>query len=345
MRGIGALLALSAAALTGCGRAAPAPIIDMHLHANAADAQGPPPVAVCAPYGAMPGRDARWDPPTYAARTFKQTHCRRPVWSSRTDDALRDETLAELRRLNITAVTSGDPERVEAWRRADPRRIVPAVAFDASTLPKLDELRALHRAGRLAVLGEIGVQYDGWAPDDPRLEPYYALAEELDVPVAIHVGPGPPGAPYLGMTAYRMALSDPLRLESVLVRHPRLRLYVMHAGWPNADAMIALLYAHPQVYVDTGVIDWSQPRAEFHRHLRRLVEAGYGDRIMFGSDQMVWPGVIAPAVRAVTSAPFLSERQKRAILYDNARRFLRWDERGAPNGAVARSTIDTAAAR
>ena len=34
------------------------PFIDMHLHANPADAQGPPPVRICAPINHMPIRDA-----------------------------------------------------------------------------------------------------------------------------------------------------------------------------------------------------------------------------------------------------------------------------------------------
>lgn len=55
-------------------------IIDMHLHAYPADAQGPPPVAVCTPYEQMPVRDARWDAQTYAAKTFKQAICAHPVW-------------------------------------------------------------------------------------------------------------------------------------------------------------------------------------------------------------------------------------------------------------------------
>jgi predicted TIM-barrel fold metal-dependent hydrolase len=117
-----------------------------------------------------------------------------------------------------------------------------------------------------------------------------------------------------------------LLLEDVLVRHPRLRLYVMHAGWPMIDRMIALLYAHPQVYVDVAVIDYTQPRAEFYRYLQRLVEAGYGKRVMFGSDQMVWPEAIGFAVDAIQSAKFLTEEQKRDILHDNAARFLRWRE-------------------
>ena len=58
--------------------------------------------------------------------------------------------------------------------------------------------------------------YDGVAHDDPRIEPYYALAEELDVPVAIHVGPGPPGISYFGVSKYRRRHSNSLALEEVL---------------------------------------------------------------------------------------------------------------------------------
>jgi hypothetical protein len=175
------------------------------------------------------------------------------------------------------------------------------------------------------VLGEVAPQYQGIRPDDPRMEPLYALAEELDLPLGLHMHPGPPGAPYppYGMTAMRAANGNPLLIEDVLVRHPRLRLYVMHAGWPFLDETIALLYAHPQVHVEVGAIAWSQPRPEFHRYLRALVEAGYGKRVLFGSDQMVWPDTLPVAVEAVESAGFLSAEQKDDIFYNNAARFLR----------------------
>ena len=107
------------------------------------------------------------------------------------------------------------------------------------------------------------------------------------------------------------------------MRHPGLRVYVMHAGFPLLDDLLAVLYAHPQVYVDVGVIVFTQPRAVFYRYLRGIVEAGFGNRVMFGSDQMVWPGVIERSIAVIEEAPFLSAEQKRAILYDNAARFLR----------------------
>ena len=38
---------------------------------------------------------------------------------------------------------------------------------------------------------------------------------------------------------------------------------------------------------------------------------------------MVWPGVIERSVKVIEDAPFLTARQKRDILYNNAARFLR----------------------
>ena len=44
---------------------------------------------------------------------------------------------------------------------------------------------------------------------------------------------------------------------------------------------------------------------------------------MFGSDQMVWPETIERGIQVIEDAPFLSEKMKRDILYNNAARFLR----------------------
>jgi hypothetical protein len=100
----------------------------------------------------------------------------------------------------------------------------------------------------------------------------------------------------------------------------------MHAGFPMLDDLLAVLYAHPQVHVDVGVIVFIQPRAAFYRYLRGIVEAGFAKRVMFGSDQMVWPGVIERSIAVIEEAPFLSEAAKRDIFYHNAARFLRLGE-------------------
>ena len=161
----------------------------------------------------------------------------------------------------------------------------------------------------------------GQAPNDPALAPYFALAEEFDVPVLIHTGGiGPP------VPGFRSAAGRPLLLEDVLARHRKLRVFVENSGYPYLDEMIALMYMYPQVYVDVSTITWIIPRSMFHRHLSGLMEAGLGTRIMFGSDQMNWPEAIDDAVEAVQSAPMLTAAQKRDILYNNAARFLRLTE-------------------
>lgn len=144
--------------------------------------------------------------------------------------------------------------------------------------------------------------------------------------MGIHIGLGLPDAAYKGIPEWRAINNNPLLLEEVLVKHPNLRVYVMHAGWPMLSEMIHLLHCYSQVYVDTGAIDWFIPRKAFHFYLERIIETGFGDRVMFGSDEMVWPKAIPIAIESINSATFLTNEQKRDILYNNASRFLRLNE-------------------
>ena len=64
-------------------------------------------------------------------------------------------------------------------------------SFGAATeFPDIQWLRGELQAGRVRAFGEVLPQYLGLGPGDARMEPYWALAEELDMPVGIHVGPG-----------------------------------------------------------------------------------------------------------------------------------------------------------
>ena len=146
---------------------------------------------------------------------------------------LMTQTIELMKRLNIVGVVSGPQKLVASWVAAAPDRLIAGLGLQLGSPSdhySTDSLRRLHAAGRLAMLGEVANQFAGIAPDDARMEPYWALAEELDIPVGIHVGTGPPGAIYLGAQGYRARLRSALTMEEVLVRRPRLRIYVMHAG-------------------------------------------------------------------------------------------------------------------
>ncbi len=291
---------LFAAAGLSCGqdKTERPPIIDMHLHAySSADGSAPPENPVT-------GRPS----------------------ASLTTAELREASLKALARYNIIkACTSGPPEIVAQWRASAPARVLVGVYVDENNpLPDLATLRADILAGRVHVLGELVLQHLGMAPDDLRLEPYYALAEELDIPVGIHTGIGPPGTPYLaGLQGFRVTLGNPALVEEVLVHHPHLRVYLMHGGAPYLQETKAILSVYPQIYLDLATINWILPRQEFHNYLHELMVAGFGKRLLFGSDQMYWPEAIGMAIEGIESASFLSEREKRDIFYNNAVRFLK----------------------
>jgi uncharacterized protein len=282
-----------------------APIIDVHLHAYPLD-------AVLGPDLANP---ATGSPGTVADGAAHLEAC-----------------LAQMRRYNIVkgVVSAGSGDRLAvatAWRDTAPDLFVAGAGIRGSEeipLPPIDELRRRFMTGELEVLGEITAQYAGLTLSDEPFEPYLALAEELDVPVAVHTGIGPPGVSYDPSTrGFRARLGNPLCLEEALNRHSRLRLSLMHAGWPYLDDTIALMVVYPQVYADLGAVNWYLPRAAFHAYLEGLMQAGLGERVMFGSDQMYWPEAIGMAVEATQSAPFLSGSERRDVFYDNAARFFR----------------------
>jgi hypothetical protein len=285
-----------------------APVIDMHLHAY-----GEP------QWTGRPPNPATGQPAPPSA----EAHLR--------------ACLALMDRYNIvTAVVSGAMAGIDMWRDAAPGRVLVSPVFGRPgfddyglSLPSIDSLRALYRTGTLRAMGEITAQYEGLSPSDPSLDPYFALAEELDLPVGIHTGTSFPGMPYSGKPGFRVALGNPLLLEELLVRHPRLRVYIMHGGLPWQRETVALLHMYPQVYMDIAVIDWigGQPMVpRFHQFLREMFAEGLGQRVMFGTDQMRWPEAIELAIQAVESAHFLTAEQKRDILYNNAARFLKLSE-------------------
>ena len=300
----------------------PPPIIDVHMHSLPVTAFGAVGIKAC------PGDVARtWpavDPRSAGITTADLEDCPNPSYSVKTDEEVFSGIRRMMEKYNITGIVSGPEDYVRRWRAALGSRAIPAIIIDGPGTPPLDHLRELIDERKVQVMGEVMLQYAGIVPSDPAFEPYWALAEEKDIPVGIHIGPGPAGSVDVwGDKQYRASLTDPELLEPVLIRHPKLRVYVMHAGWPMADRMIQMLYTYPRLYVDVAVIDWYLPRKEFHQYLKRLVDAGFGSRIMFGSDQMVWPAMIEVAIESIQSADFLTPRQKRDILYNNAARFFR----------------------
>lgn len=168
----------SIAAVCGCqapatlGAQARPPIIDMHLHADLPPHDVPPGApGVCRPE------------PCQGTGRATANHA----------ETLR-KSLEAMDRYNIVkAFLSGvDPAVVQQWVDAAPDRFIAAPFILQPGKPDLETLRRAYAAGRFSGMGEIATQLTGVPPNDPTLEPYFALAEERDLPVLIHtLGIGP----------------------------------------------------------------------------------------------------------------------------------------------------------
>ena len=269
------------------------PIIDMHIHAYTQEA----------------GLFGFTHPPTLRGETYEGT---------KNMAEHLEATISKFREHNIVkaVVTNG-----QAWQDEFPDLILVAGANR-----EIDALKQQYKEGELQAIAEMTPFYAGILADDPSQIPYFELAEELGIPVGFHVFPGGPNygihlMPEMlgGMRTYN---ANPLQLEKALVEYPNLKLYIMHGGWPYVEDVKALMYAHPNVYVDIAVTNWILPQKEFNNYLESLFDAGFGNRIMYGSDQMVWPDVISVGIESVNNADFLTLDQKEDIFFDNAAAFL-----------------------
>lgn len=277
------------------------PVIDIHLHAYEAVKSGIP---------------ASWagekDAKVLTSPANAETHLQL--------------SLAQMEKHNIVlaVVSSTSINAIEQWKQAAPGLFLGGIQTNDEGMPivGVDSLKTLKEKGVIDVFGELGLQYAGVSPDDPRLEPYYEVAEENNIPVCLHTGLGPPGAPHTFAPKFRTTLGKPTLFEPVLVRHPNLKAFLAHAGWPYISETIAMMYIYPDLHADIGVLTWALPKEAYYSAVKQFMDAGFGKRILFGTDQMMWSEAIGIAVQTVKNTPFLSEEEKRDILYYNAARFL-----------------------
>lgn len=297
------------------------PIIDVHVHAMK---MNPAFAADMCPWflANMPGGDPNQPPPA-----FINTDCAMPLHAARSDKEFQDSLLATMKRLNITIVASGDAGIIRNWQKAAaPGHVIPSIGISSSKEMSVVAFTDSLSSGFYKVMGETAPQYQGMSPSDTSLDAYFAAAEKLNIPVGIHMGTGGNGMANLTSPKYRASMGNPLLLEDLLARHPKLKIWVMHAGYPMIDEMIALMGANAYVYVDIAGMIWSYPLEEVNNYIKRLVQAGFGKRVMYGTDLMIWPKLLETSLSVVENANYLSFDQKRDILYNNAVRFFRLDE-------------------
>jgi predicted TIM-barrel fold metal-dependent hydrolase len=111
-------------------------------------------------------------------------------------------------------------------------------------------------------------------PNDRKLWPIYAKADELGIPVVFHVGTTPFGH------MVRLDQAYPILIDEIANDFPTLRIMLTHLGtlWHHESFM--LVEKHPQVYIDTA----SYPYEMIELMTPNLVERIGPDKLIFGTD-------------------------------------------------------------
>ena len=63
----------------------------------------------------------------------------------------------------------------------------------------------------------------------------------------------------------RAAFGHPETVEGALNRHPKLRINLMHSGWPYVEEAEAMMMLYDNVNIDTGALSWLLPLPALNR--------------------------------------------------------------------------------
>lgn len=249
----------------------------------------------------------------------------------------------EAERALATDLIRTQDEGLSAWCAQHPDRFV-ALSSVALQFPDLAAEQLDYAVGELGLRGaSIGGHVDGEVPSSERFDPFWAKAEELDVPVFMHPG----GADNVirengldGRGDLGNIIGNPLEttvflshliFDGTFDRFPGLKVCGAHAGGflPSyfgrtevacdvrnnarcANRKKPSEYLRSQIFVDAMVFS--------EEGLRHLVAEMGASQVVYGTDQPLnWPHMLD----LIVESPSLGDAEKTAILGGNLERLLR----------------------
>lgn len=188
-------------------------------------------------------------------------------------------------------------------------RLIPFASIDPNTSRKpVDELEELIRNQGFKGL-KLYPTYQHFYPNEVKIYPLYAKAQELGIPVLLHMGSSI-------FSGSRLKYGDPIYLDDVAVDFPDLVLLQAHSGRPFwYEKAFALSRIHENVYMEISGLP-PQKLLNYFPELERIAS-----KVIYGSD---WPSVptFKENIIALQSLN-ISTEAKRLILGENAVRLLK----------------------
>lgn len=219
----------------------------------------------------------------------------------------------------IAALTRMYPGRLIGMASVNPRYRGPDAA-----------VRELRRS--VQDLGLSGLKlypmYDRWALDDEQhAVPVFDAAQELGVPVMVHMGNTPVADTVL-------SYGHPLPMDEIAKRFPELRLLICHAAFPWTAEALAVASRHEHVYMDLSYFNSVVSGRQLHDFLVQAKRMGVPlNRICWGTDHPAFEdprqllAVTADLGRLVVSDDGIEEAEIAYLLGGSMAGFLdlEWD--------------------
>ena len=240
-------------------------------------------------------------------------------------------------------VVRAHDEGLATWCEQHPERFV-ALSSVALQYPDLAAQQLDYAVTELGARGaSIGGQVEGEVPSSAKFDPFWAKAEELDVPVFMHPGGAPNVVKEGGLSGrgdLGNIIGNPLEttvflthmiFDGTLDRFPALKVVGAHGGGylPSylgrtevacevrnsancANTKVPSEYLKDQILIDSMVFS--------EEGLRHVVAEIGASQIVYGTDiPFNWPD----SLDLILSAPTLSNSEKEAIAGGNLVRLLR----------------------
>ncbi len=163
----------------------------------------------------------------------------------------------------VAKYVSRHPDKLIGFCSVDPR--------DPDATEQLE-----HAVRNLNLRGlKVGPIYQDVHPADRRFVRLMKRAEELEVPVMIHQG-----ATFCANVS--LELANPVSLQPIALRCPRLRTVIAHMGHPWIAETLVLIRKNRNFYSDISAL-YYRPW-QFYNALVMAMEYGVLDRLLFGTD-------------------------------------------------------------
>ena len=142
--------------------------------------------------------------------------------------------------------------------------------------------------------------------DDPAFTPLFGACEDAGLPVLLMSG---------GNAGPDLSYSNPVQVDLLAARHPRLQIVAAHGSWPWVNEILGVAYRRKNVWVSPDMYIFLPGGQMYVEAANTYLQ----DRFLFGTAYPALP--FKPAVERFQDLPF-RDAVRPKLLHENARRLL-----------------------